>query len=104
MYDLAVCSRCKKTFIGEHFRDHVCTPRYSGSKQILIDYHTISKDELGRTRIMAIGMDGITYWLTVSDQEAIPIPFEPSTKRKFTGDETKQGFDSSHHNKLYILE
>lgn len=78
MNDLAKCARCNNTFIGEAFPDHVCTPRYRGSKRIMIDFHSLSKDERGRETIMAKGMDGITYWLTVSDQHSIPIPFNPS--------------------------
>ena len=78
MFDLVKCARCNKGFIAEAFNNHVCTPTYRGSKRILIDFKSTTRDEHGRETTMAVGMDGITYWLIENDQESFPIPFNPS--------------------------
>ena len=100
MNDLVKCSRCRKTLIAESFRDHDCSSTYRDVKTIIIDFHTKTKDEFGREMILAKTMDGTMLRLVMNESDSIPIPFEP-IKRKFTGDETKRGFDTTFWWVLY---
>lgn len=78
MNDLVKCARCKNTLIAESFDGHICTPRFRGTKTVIIDFFNIGKTSDGKTLILAKGMDGIMYSLIVNDQPSIPIPFNPS--------------------------
>lgn len=78
MNDLVKCSRCKKTLIAESFREHNCSTPTRDVRTIMIDFHTTTKDEMGREVILAQAMDGTLLRLVMNDREAIPLPFNPS--------------------------
>jgi hypothetical protein len=87
------CPRCGKFVIAEQLEHHDCRISFTDVENITIDhyYEMISKDEEGHTRLIAVGLDGTLYKMTICTHN----PPHGATKRKFTGYGTKQGLDST---------
>ena len=98
--NLGRCPRCHKFMIEEESRSHKCDFRdieLSDGKELFIDHIT----DIGRNRnddhvSLAWGLDGTLYRL-------VECKHNPphSTKRKFTGECTKQGLDNTSKEILY---
>jgi len=84
------CPRCNKALIEEEFQSHECEIKAKGVEEIVVDNfcELIQRDGQGHRLIVAQGLDGVLYWL-------IECKHNPphTTKRKFTGYDTKQGLD-----------
>jgi hypothetical protein len=66
MTDIVRCERCKKNLIDEEFKSHSCSPVTVGYKDIDVDYYIVTKEpSMGRKIILAKGLDGVMYTLTV---------------------------------------
>lgn len=66
MTDFIRCKRCNKNLIDEEFDSHLCSPITSDYRDIDIDYYIITKEpKINRETILAKGLDGIMYILTI---------------------------------------
>jgi hypothetical protein len=57
------CQRCRKVVIAAEFDCHSCSPKITDHKNIEFDYYVITKDALGRERLLVKTMDGTLYSL-----------------------------------------
>lgn len=64
------CQRCNKVILAAEYDGHVCTPKTVNYKTMEMDYFVISKDALGRDRILVKTMDGTLYTLIKREQKA----------------------------------
>jgi hypothetical protein len=94
MTDFIRCKRCNKNLIDEEFDSHLCSSITSGYKDIDIDYYIITKEpKMNRETILAKGLDGIMYILTI-------IPKKLSDKLSLTDESLQSDKDSENRRRL----
>ena len=64
------CQRCNKVIFAAEYDGHVCTPKTVNYMTMEIDYFVISKDALGRDRILVKTMDSTLYTLIKREKKA----------------------------------
>ncbi len=75
------CSKCGEFLIAEQLENHKCKIRFRDVQDIVIDhyYEMKSKDAEGHRTVIAVGLDGTLYRMTVCKHNP-----PHSTNRKFT--------------------
>jgi hypothetical protein len=76
------CLRCNKVIVAAEYDVHVCTPKTVNYKTMEMDYFVISKDALGRDRILVKTMNGTLYTFIkrekkASDKMPFSLPSSP---------------------------
>lgn len=93
MENLGRCPRCHKFMIAEQNETHVCDfmdlPLYGCEELVLHRLTDSGEDKNGDHLYLAWGINGILYRLLVCKHNP-----SHSTKRRFTGEDAKQGLDS----------
>jgi hypothetical protein len=87
------CPRCGEFLIAEQLTNHKCKISFKDVQDVTIDhyYEMISRDAQGHRTVIAVGIDGTLYRMTVCKHN----PPHGATKRKFTGENTTQGLDKA---------
>src|SRR5208337_2876406 len=79
------CLKCGEFLIAEQLAKHKCKISFKDVQDVTIDhyYEMMSRDEQGHRIVIAVGIDGTLYRMTVCKHN----PPHEATKRKFTDQE-----------------